>query len=164
MNKLFRGILVSLGLILVTNFVQAETELPVFKFFHGAECPHCQTEKKFLPVLQKMYPQVKIAEYEVWHNEENQALFEKTLSDLGKKVEGVPTNVIGDEVIVGFQKDKILRVAKKVYGEPELDLETAKNTANSTKSNKKKYIFGGILLLIVGGVLFTFKKDNSTKK
>ena len=54
--------------------------------FYGTECPHCIEMEPLIKKLEKE-TKLKIKRYEVWHNEKNKALFEKT--DNGK-CGGVP--------------------------------------------------------------------------
>ena len=39
---------------------------------------------------------------EVWYNEENNKLMEDLVAELGKKVEGVPCLIIGNQVFFGY--------------------------------------------------------------
>ena len=67
-------------------------QIPTLDFFHGRECPHCQNEKKWFPVLKQAYPDIVINEYEVWHDVGNQALMRKRLADLDIDSNSVPTS------------------------------------------------------------------------
>jgi len=165
MNKYFRGILV--GLVLVFSFSMTNAQQkPVIELFHGAECPHCHDEIKFLPVLEKMYPDLEIKKYEVWHDEANKALADKKLAEFGTRLEGVPTNIIGEEVIVGFQPEKMIQVLEKTYGKPALSRAEAEANAKPSENPAKKWIFLAILLVIIGGATYSFvgNKENTGKK
>jgi thiol-disulfide isomerase/thioredoxin len=72
--------------------------------FYGKECPHCEAELKFLDSLKQEVPDLKITEYEVWHNTENQKLFMETVQKLGIKELAVPLTIIGDKYLIGFDK------------------------------------------------------------
>jgi len=115
-------LLILLSVCFVLN-VQAQ-RVPVLELFHGAECPHCHDERKWLPTLVKMYPGLEIKEYEVWHDTNNQLLFQQRLQELNKESQAVPTNIIGKEVIVGFNKAKIKEVMKAEYGDPFITEES----------------------------------------
>ncbi|MDH3324897.1 MAG: hypothetical protein OEL89_04630, partial [Candidatus Peregrinibacteria bacterium] len=94
--------------IFVSGGIVSAQQVQVLELFHGEECPHCHKEKAWLPELKEKFPNLEIREYEVWHNEENKAIFNERLKELGETPQGVPTNVIGNQVIVGFQADKII--------------------------------------------------------
>lgn len=137
--------------------------MPVLELYYGAECPHCHDEKKWLPTLQKMYPDLKIEEYEVWHNPENQKKAQARLEELGQKFSGVPTNVIDEEIIVGFDKNKILAVMNSKFGAPaEISEEVSDVTfwSNLEDFLSSNGIFVVITVIVLGvvGVLFGRKQ------
>ncbi len=55
------------------NIVDKKNEVTLYLFW-GKGCPHCDKEKVFLERLRKTYPELKIKDYEVWHNKENARL------------------------------------------------------------------------------------------
>ena len=71
-------------------------------FFHGDGCPHCAEEEKYFENLTEQYENLEIKKYEVWYNEENALLLDKVYDAFNVSRSGVPTNVIGDTVIMGF--------------------------------------------------------------
>jgi len=133
----------------------------VLELFHGAECPHCHDEIAFLPTIKAMYPDLEVKMYEVWHNDENKALADKRLAELGTRLTGVPTNIIEGEVFVGFQKAKILESLEKNYGKPAMSVEEAGAQAKTSENPAKKWSFLAILAVIIGGAVYSFvgKKD-----
>ncbi len=143
------------GIMITLNQVEAQ-KIPVLELFHGAECPHCHEERAFLPIIQKMYPDLAIREYEIWHDVKNRNFAEKRLSELGEKLEGVPTNIIENQVIVGFQKEKLLNVLQKTYGPPQVSLEEALQQTPGNDSAKKWLIVVIVLILVGGGTYFFF--------
>jgi hypothetical protein len=155
MNKFFRGILATLMITFSFTMVSAQ-KAAVLELFYGAECPHCHTEIKFLPIIKKMYPDLEVRMYEVWHDEVNKALADKRLIDLGTKLEGVPTNIIGEEVIVGFQPEKMIQVLEKTYGKPAISREEAEKTAKLAENPAKKWAFLAILVAIISGATYLF--------
>lgn len=159
LRRTSRGILVAMMIAFSMSMVSAQQK-PVIELFHGAECPHCHKEIKFLPVLEAMYPDLEVKMYEVWHDEENKALADKRLAEFGTRLEGVPTNIIGEDIIVGFQPEKMIKTLEKVYGKPAISREEAEKIA-TTENPAKKYIFLAILAIIIGGVVYSFgnKKD-----
>lgn len=104
--------------LLVYNTTLAQ-KIPVLELYHGRDCPHCHKELAWLPELEEMYPDLKIESYEVWYDAANQQRFDKRMQSLGQKASGVPTNIINNEVVVGFDKEAILALMQKHYGSPQ---------------------------------------------
>ena len=103
-KKIFFVLLMA-GFLAVPAFGFASAP-PAITLFHGEECPHCRAERAFLGDLKKEMPNLKITEYEVWHNEKNRELFLKTAKELDIKRLGVPLTIIGDKYLIGFDKPK----------------------------------------------------------
>lgn len=158
MKKYLYGIIATLMISFSfgTSFAQEKTTM---ELFHGAECPHCHQEMKFLPVVEKMYPDLEIKKYEVWHDEANKAFADKRLAEFGTRLEGVPTNIIGEDVIVGFQPDKMLESLEKTYGKPAISKKEAEATAVISENHAKKWIFLAILIVIIGGTVYSFMEN-----
>jgi len=70
--------------------------------FHGAECPHCNAEIKWLDTIKDKYKEVDFVYYEVWHNKENSDYLDMIFNKLHVKSNSIPFTVIGDEYFVGF--------------------------------------------------------------
>jgi cytochrome c biogenesis protein CcdA/glutaredoxin len=70
--------------------------------FWGDGCPHCEAERAFLRELRSDYPELVVAEYEVWGNAANRQLFVETAAAAGVVPRAVPTTFIGDRVWIGF--------------------------------------------------------------
>ena len=103
---LFLVILFSLSALPSQTLAQEE---PVdLIFFYGQGCPHCANEEVFLDDIAQQYPSLKIQKYETYFNQENRELFETLSAAYGKKMGGVPTTFIENDVIVGFN-DKIAK-------------------------------------------------------
>lgn len=134
-------------------------QIPTLDFFHGRECPHCQNEKKWFPELKKAYPDIVINEYEVWHDAANQALMNERLDALGAESNGVPTNIIGNEVVTGFVPDAILAILEKNYGPPALGLQSSvePETREAADFTWLLIVLGGLVL--AGAVAFAGKKS-----
>lgn len=120
MKKLLAGFF--FGLVVLFSNVALAQQKPILELFHGRECPHCHAEFKWLPQLEKAYPDVEIREYEVWHDAANRVLWEARLRELGQTPRAVPTNIIGNDVIVGFDAQGIATAFEKYYGPPAIDL------------------------------------------
>lgn len=72
--------------------------------FYSEGCPHCRDEFEFLEKIGKALPHVEILEYEVSKSFQNQNIF----TNIVKRYEfvgGVPTTIIGEEALVGFDRD-----------------------------------------------------------
>ena len=80
-----------------------DDELTLY-LFHGDGCPHCAEEMEYLDTLQKNHPNLEIVKYEVWYDEENAKILEQINEAFGITRPGVPTNVIGKTVIMGFSE------------------------------------------------------------
>ncbi len=76
-------------------------------FFYSLDCPHCRLEKKFLDKLKKDYSQIELKEYEVKYNSDNKKLFFNKLEELNKSYKGVPTTIVGDQIIYGYASDEL---------------------------------------------------------
>ena len=126
--------------LLVYNTTLAQ-KIPVLELYHGRDCPHCHKELAWLPELQAMYPDLKVEKYEVWYDAANQQRFDKRMQSLGQKASGVPTNIINDEVIVGFDKDSIIALMKKHYGSPQIKVTPVKAEANKAPWYKKLFFW-----------------------
>ena len=155
MKKFFITFIGCLSFLLGTPSDIKAQELPIIEFFHGAECPHCHKEKTWFPTLKQMYPDIVIKEYEVWHEAENKKKLETKLQALNAKFQGVPTNIIKDEIVVGFNKAGILALLEKNYGPPAI---TEDQITPPAKNNQTLwFIIGAILLLFV--ILFVGAKN-----
>lgn len=162
MKKLLsRFALLALALFLQTplSLETSAQQIPKMEFYHGAECPHCHEEKKFFPTLKQMYPDLQIETFEIWHNPENKLKAEKRMAELGQKLEGVPTNIIANEVVVGFQKEKILELLQKHYGAPQSVTDTPLEH-EPEESSLSKIIIGLVLAgVLIGTGLFFGRKN-----
>lgn len=62
-------------------------------------CAFCRTEKQWLESLGVSYESRDI--------EEDESAKEELLAKLGGHFQGVPTTIIGDEIIIGFDRPKL---------------------------------------------------------
>ncbi|MCX8190508.1 MAG: thioredoxin family protein [Candidatus Diapherotrites archaeon] len=85
---------------------KVENEVILY-FFYGEGCPHCAKQKPFLEKMEQKYPTLVVKAYEVWHNQENKALFYNFAKAFGVNASGVPTTFIGEfNPIVGFGSEE----------------------------------------------------------
>ncbi|MCK5460840.1 hypothetical protein KAI58_02555 [Candidatus Gracilibacteria bacterium] len=117
-------------------------QIPTIDFFYGEECTHCHDEIDWFPELKKMYPDLKINKFEIWHNSENLNLVKNQLKKFNQKFSGVPTSIVAGEIIVGFDPEKILEIFEIKYGAPHKDkeAETATKKAIQKESGWKKFL------------------------
>jgi hypothetical protein len=130
-----KKLLLALGCVLFFWQGVDAQRIPVLDFFHGRECPHCIRQKKWFPELKEAYPDIQINEYEVWHDPANAELARQRLRDLGTEFSGVPANVIGEDVIVGFSKNRILSTLEKYYGPPQNQTKSAGNSGDTADAD-----------------------------
>jgi thiol-disulfide isomerase/thioredoxin len=80
---------------------QVDNEVVIY-FFWGDGCPHCAKAKPVLEGLAIQYPSVKLYEFEIYYNEDNQKLFSEMGAVYGIEPRYVPTILIGEMVWEGY--------------------------------------------------------------
>jgi glutaredoxin len=103
-------------------------------FFEGDGCPRCAEEKKFLNVMQKKYPSMRVLNYEVWRNKENARVLAAMAKDYAIQVSGVPVTFIGNNNFVGFSEQ-----IKESLGKAIADCATSGCPNPADKGTKKDY-------------------------
>lgn len=102
MKKFFLLLFFSISfLTLPVISVNASESIKAY-FFYGDGCPHCAKEMQFLQEMQKVYPNLEIRSFEIYHNKENALLLQKIGKSLNVDVSGVPFSVISDKNFVGY--------------------------------------------------------------
>ncbi len=105
-SLLMAGFLVGLALSLSPGvqraIAQAEGNRAILYFFWGNGCPHCAEAEPVLKDMVKRYPQMEVRTYEVWYNDENQALFQKMGTSFGYTPQAVPGIFIGEKRWEGY--------------------------------------------------------------
>lgn len=97
------------------NIPAAEAEYKVvIYFFWGDGCPHCAQAEPYLKSLAEENPNIELKMYEVWYDEDNQALFQKMTEKFDFEASGVPTIFIGDQYWVGYNEDVQNEIDQKV--------------------------------------------------
>jgi glutaredoxin len=76
---------------------------PDIEVFVRSGCPHCETAKIFLDELQRERPSLYIALYDIAEDPAARQRLATLAKDRGITTIGVPTFLIGTEVIVGFR-------------------------------------------------------------
>lgn len=99
-----RTIGICLVLLVLGNGTAVQAGEPVqdLEVFVRAGCPHCEAAKVFLDVLRRERPSLRIAIYDVAENSAARQRLAMLASERGIAHIGVPTFLIGTELIVGF--------------------------------------------------------------
>ncbi len=72
------------------------------EYYWGDGCPVCEVAEVWLDDLEEANPDLEVARYEVWYDDENQERFVSTLAERGEEASGVPAFVVGEEVWIGY--------------------------------------------------------------
>lgn len=73
--------------------------------FWGDGCPFCEKEIAFLKENEeKLKGKINLYAFEVWHNEENQAMLQEVKRKLNNSATGIPFLVFNDNITVGFNE------------------------------------------------------------
>ena len=124
MKKTIRYLILILFSFFLPLAVSAEDNKEItLYFFHGDGCPHCAEEEAFLKTIENQYPNLKIEKYEVWYNKENAELLKKIETTFEIKRSGVPTNVIGDTIIIGYSSTIGRQIERAIKFYEENDYE-----------------------------------------
>ncbi len=106
-KNVFPLLIILLSLTLSASVVFAKDNSFEINLFYSATCPHCKKERVFLDTLKEKYPEIKINEYEIIYNKENQ----KLLSEFYKRYQVperewglVPVTFTPDKYFVGFNE------------------------------------------------------------
>ena len=89
-------------MILSGQGVQAGDPQPDLEVFVRAGCPHCEAAKRFLDELRRERPLLRIAVYDVAEDTAARQRLAMLAVEQGTASSGVPTFLIGTELIVGF--------------------------------------------------------------
>ncbi len=92
---------------------QGDNEISIY-FFWGESCPHCARAKPVLEDLATQNPEVKLYEFEIYNNAENQVVFSEMAQAYGVEPRYVPTIFIGDTVWEGFADEFAQEFTSKV--------------------------------------------------
>ena len=91
------------------------------EYYWGDGCPVCEVAEVWLDDLEEANPDLEVARYEVWYDEENQERFVSTLAERGEEASGVPAFVVGDEVWIGYTE----QIADDIEAELSATVEPA---------------------------------------
>lgn len=82
--------------------IHADEPAPDLEVFVRAGCPHCEAAKMFLDELRRERPELRIAIYDIVENPAARQRLATLVADRGMAGVGVPTFLIGTELLVGF--------------------------------------------------------------
>lgn len=143
MKKVIKLLILAFFFLLPFNVFGLEEEKVKLYLFYGDGCPHCADEKEFLNDIEDKYPNLEIIKYEVWYNDENSLLLDKLEKELKITRSGVPTTIIGEEVIVGYNYatgSKIERAINYYLENEYVDVvEQVKNNTYVEKEEKSEF-------------------------
>jgi glutaredoxin len=99
-----RGLLASFFFLVLCSGIAAYAgdAAPDLEVFVRAGCPHCEAAKVFLTDLQRERPSLRIAIYDIAQDSAARQRLATLTAERGITSVGVPTFLIGTEVIVGF--------------------------------------------------------------
>lgn len=117
---LFLLLLVLGGAVFASDAARGSMEEVKLYFFWGEGCPHCAKAKPFLDELSRKYPELKVCSYEVYEHRENVDLLMSMAREMGKEATSVPTVIIGDRMVAGFNEDKAAAIETEVKALCEL--------------------------------------------
>ena len=83
--------------------IQARDTAPDIEVFVRAGCPHCEAAKVFLDDLQRERPELQIAFYDIAEDQATRHRLATLVQEQGITGIGVPTFLIGTELVVGFR-------------------------------------------------------------
>ena len=143
MKKVIKLLILAFFFLLPFNVFGLEEEKVKLYLFYGDGCPHCADEKEFLDSIEDKYPNLEIIKNEVWYNDENSLLLDKLEKELKITRSGVPTTIIGEEVIVGYNYATASKIERAInyYLENEyVDVvEQVKNNTYVEKEEKSEF-------------------------
>lgn len=83
--------------------VPAAETAPDIQVFVRADCPHCETAKRFLDELRRERPGLRIAIYDIAENPAARQRLASLAAERGIADFGVPAFLIGGELMIGFR-------------------------------------------------------------
>ncbi|MCP9456310.1 MAG: hypothetical protein NNA18_09425 [Nitrospira sp.] len=103
---LTRVLLVLTGPAAGSTDVRLHDAAPDIEVFVRAGCPHCETVTVFLDTLRREQPEIRIKFYNIGEDPDARQRLTSMVHDRGLSVIGVPTFLIGTELIVGFRSNE----------------------------------------------------------
>jgi thiol-disulfide isomerase/thioredoxin len=93
----------------------AQDKKPILYFFYGRECPHCRKIEPEINKLGSQFKGLRVEKYEIWYNLSSRNKFIAMAAERGKKAEGVPTVIIGNDMYLGTDIKRVRVLINKYY-------------------------------------------------
>lgn len=129
----------------------AGTPLPDLEVFVRAGCPHCEAAKIFLDEFQRERPALQIAIYDIAENPTARQRLATLAAERGIANIGVPTFLIGTELIIGFLSADTTGAEIRARLDQRVQVDAAAPVAESIKTTW----FGELRVRDLGLPLFT---------
>lgn len=131
--------------------IQAQDAAPDIEVFVRAGCPHCKAAKAFLDTLHRERPELWIDFFDVAENSAARQRLATLAQERGITSVGVPTFLIGTELIVGFRSADTTGAKIRNLLDPNAQAPTSYPTVESIETRW----FGRLHLKDFGLPLFT---------
>lgn len=111
MKNIFKRALVTCS-VAILSLIFAQSAFAEIMVFVGDGCPHCAVVEQYLKD-NDLYTKLGVKTYEVWYNQDNQALYQQKAKEVGYAGGGVPFLVdgtqysIGDSPIIAYLDGKL---------------------------------------------------------
>lgn len=124
----------------LSNYKETDDQAIIY-LFRGNGCSVCRNFLTFLNSIVDEYGQYfKVVSYEVWYDQNNNALLEEVADFLDTNVQGVPFIVIGDQVFPGYMSSYDEQIKAAIMNQYESknsydvmkELEKSKNKMDPT--------------------------------
>jgi glutaredoxin len=131
--------------------VQAGEAVPDLEVFVRAGCPHCEAAKVFLDELRRERPSLRIAVRDVAEDSAARKRFETLVAERGITRLGVPTFLVGTELIIGFRSADTTGAEIRA----RLDQQAPGVSSHPTVGSIRTAWFGELRVTDLGLPLFT---------
>jgi glutaredoxin len=133
-------------------WVQAGEPVPDLEIFVRAGCPHCEAAKEFLSELQRERPSLRITIHDVSEDATARQRLTMLSAERGITNIGVPTFLIGTELIIGFMSIDTTGAEIRT----RLDQQAQGAVAQPPVEGIQTQWFGELRIMDLGLPLFTF--------
>jgi glutaredoxin len=124
---------------------------PDLEVFVRAGCPHCEAAKEFLNELQRERPSLRITIHDVAENSAARQRLTTLVAERGMTSVGVPTFLIGTELIVGFRSADTTGAEIRTRLDPQAGTATPQQAVEGIQTRW----FGELRVRDLGLPLFT---------
>src|SRR3989338_8961363 len=103
MFKQISSIIIIIIALLSFVVAQDDNQRDCLYYFYGKDCTGCQSSNQYIQDLHTKYPQVEIKSYEVYHNQQNKALFESYANayNIQPNAQGIPAVITHSSYFIG---------------------------------------------------------------